>query len=384
MMGRDDPPNPTIQRVLYVSGNNDIAKITTNWVFDIGALNQDQKMAWITISDQLLRIAFNAAKAFEVKAGTLSTYIGAFDYLGTQINKWGVIIGFYNGTPKAPLGQSIDQIDFGTPEAFSKLNANEVAKRIVKKVEELYKKGVTHDAKVTEELGKTAEALQKANYKTLGSGLLEATASQLDTSISKANYNMQPIEASNGNFVEDVGMTGAAPRLVWNEQTGTYVPVSDQPQYVDTGRTETVLGQEGEYVTRPIYEWKTTGIQNIVGYDKQGRPIYDLNNDNKLTAEDFSTNLDTVKAIIPSATATNVGNYISNQSAAAATTAAVAASGGSHSGGTSSTNTSGTNTTVNSGNRVTNNNSSTTIIKRNDSLDVLRSIGAQTAVPVIG
>jgi len=382
MKGRNDPPNPTIQRVLYINGNNDISKITTNWVFEFDALNQDQKMAWIEISDQLLRIAFNAAKAFEVQAGTLSTYIGAFEYLGTQINKWGVIIGFYNGTPKAPLPQSIDQIDFGTPEAFSKLNANEVARRIVKKVEELYKKGVTHDAKVTEELSKTAEALQKVNYKTLGSGLLEATAKRIDTSISKANYNMQPIEASNGYFVEDVGMTGGSPRVVWNEQTGTYVPVpvSDQPQYVDTGRTETVLGQEGEYVTRPIYEWKTTGIQNIVGYDKQGRPIYDLNNDNKLTAEDFTTNLDTVKAIIPSATATNVGNYIANQSAAAATTAAVAASGG----GTSSTNTSGTNAVVNSGNKITNNNSSTTIIKRTDTLDVLRSVGAQTAVPVIG
>ena len=379
MMGDDDdPPNPTIQRVLYVSGNNDIAKITTNWVFDIGALNQDQKMAWIAISDQLLRIAFNAAKAFEVKAGTLSTYIGAFEYLGTQINKWGVIIGFYNGTPKAPLPQSIDQIDFGTPEEFSKLNANEVARRIVKKVEELYKKGVTHDAKVTEELGKTAEALQKVNYKALGSGLLEATAKRLDTSISKTNYNMQPIEASNGYFVEDVGMTGGSPRVVWNEQTGTYVPVSDQPQYVDTGRTETVLGQELEVLTRPVYEWKTTGIQNIVGYDKQGRPIYDLNSDNKLTAEDFTTNLDAVKAVFPSATATTVGNYIANQSAAtAATTAAAAASGG-----TSSATTGGTNAVVNSGNAVTNNNSSTTIIRRNDSLDVLRSASAQTAIPI--
>jgi GH24 family phage-related lysozyme (muramidase) len=374
MMGNDDPPNPTIQRVLYVSGNNDIAKITTNWVFEFDALNQDQKMAWIAISDQLLRIAFNAAKAFEVQAGTLSTYIGAFEYLGTQINKWGVIIGFYNGTPKAPLPQSIDQIDFGTPEAFSKLNANEVARRIVKKVEELYKKGVTHDAKVTEELSKTAEALQKANYKTLGSGLLEATAKRLDTSISKANYNMQPIEASNGYFVEDVGMTGGSPRAVWNEQTGTYVPVSDQPQYVDTGRTD----QEGEVLTRPVYEWKTTGIQNIVGYDKQGRPIYDLNSDNKLTAEDFSTNLDTVKAVIPSATATNVGNYIANQSAAAAA-AEIAAS-------KPKIDTASGDTTnlVNSGNKITNNNNSTstTVIRRNDSLDVLRSASAQTAIPI--
>jgi hypothetical protein len=339
-------------------------------------------MAWIAISDQLLRIAFNAAKAFEVKAGTLSTYIGAFEYLGTQINKWGVIIGFYNGTPQAPLPQSIDQIDFGTPEAFSKLNANEVAKRIVKKVEELYKKGVTHDAKVTEELGKTAEALQKVNYKALGSGLLEATASKIDTSISRQDFSQMQPNIQDTTYSSEYASGGSVDRMVYNQQTKKWVNVEDASVgFRDTGnRTPLSWTDNGMVGGDVIFEPYNNGIPRIMGIDAAGRPIYDLNNDNKLTAEDFTTNLDTIKAVIPSATATNVGNYIANQSAAAATAAAeIAAS-------KPKTDTASGDTTnlVNSGNKITNNNnnSSTTVIRRNDSLDLLRSAAAQTAPPL--
>jgi predicted chitinase len=381
MMGDDDDPNPTIQRLLYVHGNNDIAKITTNWVFDIGALNQDQKMAWIAISDQLLRIAFNAAKAFEVKAGTLSTYIGAFEYLGTQINKWGVIIGFYRGTPQAPLPLSgqIDQIDFGTPEEFSKLNANEVARRIVKKVEELYKKGVTHDAKVTEELGKTAEALQKVNYKTLGSGLLESTASKIDTSISRQDFNQMQPRAATSYSVDGEGGPSyySTPREVYNQQTGEWVIAADESfgvREAGTGRGTHSFSDAGWTFT-PEMETYRTGLGRIIGYDKSGLPIYDLNDDNKLTEADFTTNLDTIKSVVASATATNVGNYIANQSAAAAE-AEIAASK------KTKVETGDNTNIVNSGNPITNNNTSTTIIKRTDSLDILRSASAQTAIPL--
>jgi hypothetical protein len=366
--------------VLYVSGNNDIAKITTNWVFDIGALNQDQKMAWIAISDQLLRIAFNAAKAFEVKAGTLSTYIGAFEYLGTQINKWGVIIGFYNGTPKAPLPQSIDQIDFGTPEAFSKLNANEVARRIVKKVEELYKKGVTHDAKVTEELGKTAEALQKVNYKALGSGLLEATASRIDTSISRQDFSQMQPNIQDTTYSSEYASGGSVDRMVYNQQTEEWVKAEDASiASRDTGQFEMVnMGDEGmKYV--PIKESYRTGLGRIIGYDKSGRPIYDLNDDNKLTEADFTTNLDTIKSVVASATATNTGNYIAEASAAAATSAAVAATNAS-----SSSSSASRGSTVVAGNNNNNTTNNTTVVRQVSSVDVLRGMTTQTALPPIG
>jgi hypothetical protein len=341
IMGSGGDPNPTIQRILWNADNNDIAKITTNWTLDWGQLDQNGQVAWISVCDQMLKIAFNAAKAFQVKAGSLGTNIGAFDYIGTQINKFGVIIAFYRGTPQAPLGSSIDQIDFGTPEAYSKLNANEVAKRIVKKVEELYKKGVTYDTKVTEELGKTAEALQKVSYNAIASGLLSATAGQLDTSISRATY-MQPEEARGPTDYNEAGPVGGSPRGVFNEKTGSWV--IDAPD-------------------------------NVVGYDRNGNPIYDLNSDRMLSEADFKTNLADIQAIVPSATATNTGNYIAAASAAAAVAATNATSGSSGASGGS---------TVVAGNNSNNTTNNTTTVKHVSSVDVLRGMTTQTALPVTG
>ena len=342
IMGQDDDPNPTIQRILWNADNNDIAKITTNWTFDWGYLEQRGQVAWIAVCDQMLRIAFNAAKAFQVKAGSLGTNIGAFDYIGTQINKWGVIIAFYRGTPQAPLGSSIDQIDFGTPEQYSKLNANEVAARIVKKVEELYKKGVTYDAKLTEELGKTAESLQKVSYNTIAAGLLSATAGQLDTSISRVTY-MQPIEATLGPYEwNEAGPVGGSPRGVFNEKTGS---------------------------------WVTDAPDNVVGYDINGKPIYDLNSDRMLSAADFKTSLSDIQAIIPSATATNTGNFIAAASAAGALAgAATGGAAGSASGGS----------TVVAGNNNNNTTNNTTVVRQVSSVDVLRGMVPQTALPASG
>jgi hypothetical protein len=340
-MGSGGDPNPTIQRILWNADNNDIAKITTNWTLDWGQLDQNGQVAWIAVCDQMLKIAFNAAKAFQVKAGSLGTNIGAFDYIGTQINKFGVIIAFYRGTPQAPLGSSIDQIDFGTPEAYSKLNANEVAKRIVKKVEELYKKGVTYDAKLTEELGKTAESLQKVSYNAIASGLLSATAGQLDTSISRATY-MQPEEARGPTDYNEAGPVGGSPRGVFNEKTGSWV--IDAPD-------------------------------NVVGYDRNGNPIYDLNSDRMLSEADFKTNLADIQAIVPSATATNTGNYIAAASAAAAVAATNATSGSSGASGGS---------TVVAGNNSNNTTNNTTVVRQVSSVDVLRGMTTQTALPITG
>ena len=341
IMGQGDDPNPTIQRILWNADNNDIAKITTNWTFDWGYLDQKGQVAWIAVCDQMLRIAFNAAKAFQVKAGSLGTNIGAFDYIGTQINKWGVIIAFYRGTPQAPLGSSIDQIDFGTPEQYSKLNANEVAARIVKKVEELYKKGVTYDAKLTEELGKTAESLQKVSYNTIAAGLLSATAGQLDTSISRVTY-MQPVEAQGPYESNEAGPVGGSPRGVFNEKTGS---------------------------------WVTDAPDNVVGYDINGKPIYDLNSDRMLSAADFKTSLSDIQAIIPSATATNTGNFIAAASAAGALAgAATSGAAGSASGGS----------TVVAGNNNNNTTNNTTVVRQVSSVDVLRGMVPQTALPASG
>jgi len=348
ILGSGGDPNPTIQRILWNADNNDIAKITTNWTLDWGQLDQNGQVAWIAVCDQMLKIAFNAAKAFQVKAGSLGTNIGAFDYIGTQINKFGVIIAFYRGTPQAPLGSSIDQIDFGTPEAYSKLNANEVAKRIVKKVEELYKKGVTYDAKLTEELGKTAESLQKVSYNAIASGLLSATAGQLDTSISRATY-MQPEEARGPTDYNEAGPVGGSPRGVFNEKTGSWV--IDAPD-------------------------------NVVGYDRNGNPIYDLNSDRMLSEADFKTNLADIQAIVPSATATNTGNYIAAASATAATSAAVAATNASSSSSGSSSASRGS--TVVAGNNSNNTTNNTTVVRQVSSVDVLRGMTTQTALPPIG
>jgi hypothetical protein len=341
IMGSGGDPNPTIQRILWNADNNDIAKITTNWTLDWGQLDQNGQVAWIAVCDQMLKIAFNAAKAFQVKAGSLGTNIGAFDYIGTQINKFGVIIAFYRGTPQAPLGSSIDQIDFGTPEAYSKLNANEVAKRIVKKVEELYKKGVTYDTKLTEELGKTAESLQKVSYNAIASGLLSATAGQLDTSISRATY-VQPEEARGPTNYNEAGPVGGSPRGVFNEKTGSWV--IDAPD-------------------------------NVVGYDRNGNPIYDLNSDRMLSEADFKTNLADIQAIVPSATATNTGNYIAAASAAAAVAATNATSRSSGASGGS---------TVVAGNNSNNTTNNTTVVRQVSSVDVLRGMTTQTALPVTG
>jgi hypothetical protein len=314
--------------------------------------------------------------------------IEVFDYIGTHVAQDKVKINFFKGNPTSPLPSSgsLTGLNFGTLEEFTKLSANFVAKKIIEMVERIYKghfnyRGETEE--IQKEIEKTSKALQKLNYKALSSGLLEATANEIDTSITKQDFSqMQPIAATSYSVDGEGGPSYYTnPRQIYNQQTGKYVIAADESFGVrDTGRGTYSFSDAGWTYT-PEMETYRTGKGRIMGYDAKGQPIYDLNYDNQLTGEDFTSNLDAIKATIPSATATNVGNYIANQSAAtAATTAAAAASGG----GTSSTNTSGTNTAVNSGNRVTNNNSSTTIIKRNDSLDVLRSMGAQTAVPITG
>jgi hypothetical protein len=460
----DEPyqPNVIMERVMLTRGNNNINAIAPLWTNDLGYLKEEGVRAWMAICDQLLRIGFNAFKAMEVSAkkatnlGALNSDDLPFHYMVSCVQSWqsnsDVVIGFFKGEPKARqnafasgFGSSgeVGFINFGKIDAFAKLNANDVARRIVKKVEELWKKSYT-SKNISADLTKTAEALQKVNYKALASGLLEATASRIDTSLSETVWgDMQP---KNGMTDE-----GFPIRMVYDQRTGQWTQQADNRyEMVGTGKYEQKYSDEYGWQNVEIMEKRRTGLGLVMGYDKLGRPlydlnddgklseadfttdreriktvnpsqnaetignyigpaarrvwdqagntlvqeedtrimgfnklgkpIYDLNNDRKLTAQDFTSNLDNIKAIIPSATARNVGNYIADYSVSAAEAAARAALGPNAAGGANAAG--GTNAVVNSGNKITNNSSSTTIIKRNDSLDVLRSASAQTAVPI--
>jgi hypothetical protein len=455
-------PNVIMERVMITRGNNNINAIAPLWTNDLGYLKEEGVRAWMAICDQLLRIGFNAFKAMEVSAkkatnlGALNSDDLPFHYMVSCVQSWqsnsDVVIGFFKGEPKARqnafasgFGSSgeVDFINFGKIDAFTKLNANDVARRIVKKVEELWKKSYT-SKNISADLTKTAEALQKANYNALASGLLEATASRIDTSLSETVWgDMQP-KYGQGEFGEQV-------RYVYDQRTGQWAQQADfRYETVGTGKYEQKYIEDYGWQNVEIMEKRRTGLGLVMGYDKLGKPlydlnddgklseadfttdreriktvnpsqnaetignyigpaarrvwdqagntlvqeedtrimgfnklgkpIYDLNNDRKLTAQDFTSNLDNIKAIIPSATARNVGNYIADYSVSAAEAAARAALGPNAAGGANAAG--GTNAVVNSGNKITNNSSSTTIIKRNDSLDVLRSASAQTAVPI--
>jgi hypothetical protein len=388
----DEPyqPDPILERILYTTGNNNIAAISTIYAKDLNYLKDGQDVAWTAICDQLLRIAFNAVKAMEVKRsqiGKPATNIG-FDYLGAHVSSNRVTVYFYIGNPKSPLpftDSYLTGCDFGKLEDFIKLNANEVARQIIKLVESLYK-GLSSDQgyeNTAKEVAKTAEALQKVNYKTLGSGLLQAVASELDTSITKQDFSqMQPYSQDNtysnqsGGDVPTITSGGTIDRMVYNQQTKQWVKAEDASIGLrDTGnRTPLSWTDNGMVGGDVIFEPYNNGQLRVMGFDAAGRPIIDLNGDNKLTAEDFISDQEIIKTL-PTATVSSLGNYIVKQSAIAAEIATSKPK---------TDTTSGDTTLVNSGNKITNNNNSTstTVIKRTDTLDVLRSVGAQTAVPI--
>jgi hypothetical protein len=388
----DEPyqPDPILERILYTTGNNNITAISTIYAKDLNYLKQGQDVAWTAICDQLLRIAFNAVKAMEVKRsqiGKPATNIG-FDYLGAHVSSNRVTVYFYIGNPKSPLpftDSYLTGCDFGKLEDFIKLNANEVARQIIKLVESLYK-GLSSDQgyeNTAKEVAKTAEALQKVNYKTLGSGLLQAVASELDTSITKQDFSqMQPYSQDNtysnetGGDASTLISGGSIDRMVYNQQTKQWVKAEDASIGLrDTGnRTPLSWTDNGMVGGDVIFEPYNNGQLRVMGFDAAGRPIIDLNGDNKLTAEDFISDQEIIKTL-PTATVSSLGNYIVKQSAIAAEIATSKPK---------TDTTSGDTTLVNSGNKITNNNNSTstTVIKRTDTLDVLRSVGAQTAVPI--
>ena len=404
----DEPyqPNIIMERVLLTRGNNDINAISPLWTHDLGYLKEEGQIVWMAICDQLLRIGFNASKAMEVKAKQvtnmkeLSPTDLPFYYMVACVQTFrensDVVIAFFKDDPKprqnafaAGFGNNgeVGFINFGKLVDFTKLDANNVSRRIVKKVEDLWKKSYT-SKNIGEDLTKTAEALQKVSYQKLGSGLLDATSSKLDMSLSDAVYgDMQPKTESGRGF------RGGERAIVYNQQTGQWVEdKTEYGRFVPTGNT-TVVWKEGGgdngYVL--TYEdemvWVEGDEYRLLGYDKMGRPIYDFNKDGKLSKEDFFTDANdpVYKELLSkynaSAALAGTGPF------SGSVTAIVASLGNllvNESGNAKNiekapeVNTS----VVNSGNATTNNNSSTTIIKRTDSLDVLRSASTQTAIPI--
>ena len=367
--GNDEPqyqPTPILERILYTSKNNNITQISTIYTKELNYLPSGQPAVWAAICDQLLRIAFNAVKAMEVKRrqiGKPATNPG-FDYLGAHVSSNRVSIYFYKGEPTSPLPNNTEGNnsyltgnDFGTLEEFSKKDANSIARQIIELVGWIYRgefESGPRDENIRTEVAKTVEALQKLNYKTLGSGLLSATADQLDTSITKFNY-IKPVfyDKTDEQYIYDTQVASKLAaghdiaRTVYNAQTGTYVGGAPA---------------------------------NVFGYDSFGRPIYDLNNDNMINDADFKTSLADIQKIIPTATATNVGNlgsYVSSNSAypdyilrgSTATSGSSGASGGS---------------TVVAGNNSNNTTNNTTVVRQVSSVDVLRGMTTQTALPVTG
>ena len=291
-------PNPTVWRIIRVSGNNNI-----NAIVDLQAPKENPPKEFFELCDSLLRVGFNTTKAAEVATKKSPP----FDFLMCSMNgPDGVYFSLRKGDPTSPDTKAIH-----LGKADKSFSAGKAASQIVKFITDAFKEAYAADATA---LDNAAKLLNKKTYKEISTGLTKELkkgtdklgTGKLDTSIERGVFGGTTAEdaiivAGRANTpqaaVSSYGEYGGAdsPPMVYSMKEGKYVEAPSEMKEVD------VVGEYGftQKVKQKVY---TPGVLML---DKDGNPIFDKNNSGGIDLADIvKPTLTTTSATLTSGTTT--------------------------------------------------------------------------------
>jgi len=279
-------PNPQIWRIIRVRGNNNIGAIT-----DLQAPREATPQGWVDFADSMIRVGFNAAKEAEVQTKEQSP----FDFIMCTIDKNNVTISLRTGDPTS----SGNDLALGAPgKDFS---AGKAASQIVKHVADAFK---TAYAAKTDAIDKASKILNSKTYGTVSKGLIKELSTgtnKIDVTKEQGVFGATP--AQDALILEGRAHTpqaavgadeynAATPPMIWSAKEGKYVeaPFTEKMVSVtdDTGFTT--------QVKQKVYD------ANALMIDKNGKVIYDTNNNGIDLADIVTPTLSTTSGTITGGT----------------------------------------------------------------------------------
>jgi len=279
-------PNPQIWRIIRVRGNNNIGAIT-----DLQAPREATPQGWVDFADSMIRVGFNAAKEAEVQTKEQSP----FDFIMCTIDKNQVTISLRTGDPMS----GGNDINLGAPgKDFS---AGKAASQIVKHVADAFKAAYAAKAAA---IDKASKILNSKTYGTISKGLIKELSTgtnKIDVTKEQGVFGATPAQdalISEGRAHTPQAAVGAdeynaaTPPMIWSAKEGKYVeaPFTEKMVSVtdDTGFTT--------QVKQKVYD------ANALMIDKNGKVIYDTNNNGIDLADIVTPTLSTTSGTITGGT----------------------------------------------------------------------------------
>lgn len=275
-------PNPTVWRIIRVSGNNNIASIV-----DLQAPKDNPPKEFFDLCDSLLRVGFNATKAAEVETKKPPP----FDFIMCSMN--GPDGVFYSLRKGDPTSADFKAIALG--KADKTFSAGKSASAIVKLITDTFKEAYAAD---TTAIDKASKLLNSQSYAKVSKGLLKELSTgtnKIDVTKEQGVFGATPaqdaiIMAGRANAPQaavssygDYGGTDSPP-MVYSMKEGKYV---EAPSEMKDVLEEDYYGER--YGAPPRYVKKKVYTPNVLMLDKDGNPIYDKNNSGGIDLADIAT-----------------------------------------------------------------------------------------------
>jgi len=283
-------PNPTIWRIIRVSGNNNI-----NSIVDLQAPKDNPPKEFFELCDALLKVGFNATKVAE----SATKKSPPFDFLMTSMNgPDGVYFSMRKGDPT-----SADTYAIHLGKADKSFSAGKAASEIVKLITTAFKEAYAADATA---LDNAVKLLNKKTFKELSTDLTKELkkgtdklgTGKLDTSIERGVFGGTVaqdamIVAGRANApqaaVSSYGDYGGSdsPPMVYSIKEGKYVEApSEMKEVVD--EDSYAYQRWGMGMANPPTITKKVYTPGVLMLDKDGNPIFDRNNSGGIDLADIT------------------------------------------------------------------------------------------------
>jgi len=266
-------PNPTVWRIIRVSGNNNIASIV-----DLQAPKDNPPKEFFDLCDSLLRVGFNATKAAEVETKKPPP----FDFIMCSMNgPDGIFYSLRKGDPT-----SADWKAIALGKADKTFSAGKSASAIVKLITDTFKEAYAAD---TVAIDKASKLLNSKSYATVSKGLLK----ELSTGTNKIDVTKEQGVFGATPAQDAIIMAGRAnaPQAATSDESSSTPPMiysMKEGKYVEAPFTEKMVDatDENGYTYKIKQKVYTPDALMI---DKNGNVIYDKNKSGGIDLADIAT-----------------------------------------------------------------------------------------------